>query len=246
MMQSANKTIIFGCFKKEADWTNIGAIGILDDNLAPTFAGNAKFYKIPGINNTSLGAGASFVPAAMTVQVMNPEALQTTTGICYMGAMNLVPKLSNTTRTGKELAEEFISFNKPRLCAAAKLALAGVECHLPPMNMSDLSDFTVNSPGTSGDSTDFTGFWSPDLDAGGFAPFIMHNPSGVNLQYLITVEYRLRFDIAHPAASTHTYRPPASIDKWHRVIETMVAAGHGVREIAALASSFGAAAGMLR
>ncbi len=242
-MQSNLRTIMFGTFKSGDDWTNVGAVGLLDNALAVTATGNSKYYPLPGISRAALGAAASLVPAAMTIQIMNPEALQTTNGICFLGAMNMVPKVGNTTRTGEQFATEFISFNKPRLCAAAKLALTGVECHLPPMNMSDLADFTQLP---AGGTTDYVGTWVPGFECAGFAPFVVHNPDAVNLQFLVTVEYRLRFDIAHPAASTHVYHKPAPLDRWHRVLDAMVAAGHGVREIAAIASSVGAVATSLK
>jgi len=88
--------IILGTFMKPtgssgSEWTNICAV-------APSLANgdanwisahqNTNAYRTPLdflARNTSM---ATCVPSAFTVQILNPEALQTTTGIVYAGVMN--------------------------------------------------------------------------------------------------------------------------------------------------------------
>jgi sorbitol-specific phosphotransferase system component IIC len=180
----------------------------------------------------------------MTIQCMNPEALQTTNGIVYAGVMPVVPKVLGDIRTWDNLAASFVAFGRPRLCAAAKLALTGVEVSLVPMNMSALADFTelkdvVGAP-TIGTWQNYTG---NALEPMGFAPLFVYNPNEIALQFLVTVEYRMRFDIAHPASSTHVFHTPGSMETWHSVVKGMTELGHGVKDIAAVVADAGMAVG---
>jgi hypothetical protein len=161
--------------------------------------------------------------------------------------MPVVPKLlGDIYRTWGNVGSQFVAFGKPRLCAAAKLALSGVEHSLVPMNMNTLSDFThlhdvVGAPTVSRWYTS-TGV---SVQPSGFAPFVVYNPDEIDLQFLVTVEYRMRFDMEHPAASTHTFHDPASMGAWHSVVKGMTELGHGVRDIAVVAAEAGAAVGGL-
>lgn len=233
------------------EWTNICAVRAPAASTAPmNDPSNCQLITVPGIDGPTLGNATTLVPSAMTIQMMNPEALNDTTGIIYAGVMNQVPQLGNSTRTWVDFAQDFVAFNKPRLVSAGKVTLAGCEADLVPMNMEALAHF---SPLKSyKDSSDVT--WNmlegssgtpPVLnfnsEFAGFSPFVIYNPNSVALQFLVTVEYRLRFDISHPASSTHEYHRPASLASWGNVIKTMCAMGNGVKDIAEVVASTGQA-----
>lgn len=232
-IQSSSRVCLFGTFKWGQYWSNINGVGSVDSTLAMNATGNSFLFHAPGITQATLGGASTLVPAAITVQIMNPEALQTTNGMVVGGVMNQVPRLNNEQRTWNAFASDFTSYNKPRLMSAGKLALRGVQASGVPMNMSDLSEFTeIKALSTAVSTWDF-------FDAAGFAPIVLSNPNGIMLQYLITVEWRLRFDISHPAASTHVTRPPATDSTWGSVIKQMQSIGHGVKDIADVVADLG-------
>jgi len=232
-------------YQDGTQWTNLCCISSANSAQAINYANNAVFNSMPGINDTVLGGTVSLVPSAMTVQCMNPEALQTTHGIVYAGGMQMVPKLLGDTRTWDEAAQQFVAFQRPRLCAAAKLALTGVEHSLVPMNMNVLSEFTnlATIIGAPTVATWGNAAGQVAVEPVGFAPFVVYNPDEIDLQFLVTVEYRMRFDLAHPAASTHQFHDPASMGAWHSAIKGMTELGHGVRDIAQVVAEAGAAVG---
>lgn len=238
-IQTDSKCCIFGTFKvQDGNWSNILGVGAVNPTLAMNASNNSFLFKAPGITTATLGHASTLVPAAVTIQIMNPEALQTTNGIVMAGIMNQVPRLAGdpasvARRSWNEFASEFVAFNKPRLMSAGKLALRGVQASTIPMNMSSLSEFTELTDTSSNTST-FSFF-----DCEGMAPMVVSNPSGISLSYLVTVEWRLRFDISHPAASTHITRPPASDHTWGSLIKQMQTFGHGVKDIADVVADIG-------
>lgn len=250
------KVFVFGTFEQSypdaidtntdgTRWTNLCCIASGNSSSSISTLNNAVFSSMPGINSTVLGHAVSLVPSAMTVQCMNPEALQTTHGIVYAGGMSMVPKLLGDSRTWESMAQQFIAFQRPRLCAAAKLALTGVEHSLIPMNMNVLSEFTdlatvIGAPSVG--TWDYNGTNSRPVELAGFAPLIVYNPDEIDLQFLVTVEYRMRFDLSHPAASTHQFHDPAPMSAWHSAIKGMTELGHGVRDIAQVVADAGTAA----
>lgn len=241
---TTSKVAIFGCFRtpgttssvlgRPGTWTNIIGVSSVSSDAAMTGTNNTYLMRAPGISEAKLGSASTLVPAAITVQIMNPEALQSTKGIVMAGVMNQVPRLSGDTRTWDQFANEFISFNKPRLMSAGKLALRGVQASGVPMNMSSLSQFT--EVGDVADATTHT--WN-QFDLSGMAPIVLSNPSGIELSYLVTVEWRLRFDISHPAASTHITRPPATDSTWAALLKHLQSFGHGVKDIADVVADLG-------
>lgn len=65
-------------------------------------------------------------PAAFSIQIMNSEAVQTSSGITYIGHIGRIKTIpgfdADLTLTGKGFGDNFIAYNGPRLCSAAKLA----------------------------------------------------------------------------------------------------------------------------
>lgn len=247
IVESKSGVMMFGSLMQKSTgyWSNICALSSNNGTAAMNAATNCAVWTTPGIDRATLGSGAQLVPSAITVQVMNPEALNVSAGIIYGGVMNQVPQLGDDPRTWKDFAEEFVSFNKPRLMSAGKICLAGVQASAIPMNMEALAHF---SPIASFKSDVYTWNLEPpsgqlllDCDLCGFSPIVFYNPGNIELQYLVTTEYRLRFDISHPAASTHAHHTPGSVNTWSKVVKTLCDLGDGVRDISEVVASTGRA-----
>lgn len=205
---------------------------------------------MPGLDQ--LGAMATIVPSALTVQIMNPNALQTTNGIIYIGRLKTQVRGEDETGTWDALGQEFVSFQAPRLCSAGKLALRGVKVDAVPFNVQELMDFDRVVDPMDTTESDFVEPWrsssvadgstaiNPRWKMKGFAPIGVYNPNNVALQYLVTLEYRCRFDMGHPAASTHTHHAPSSQQSWASHIKSLLDAGHGAFDIAEELAQFGA------
>jgi hypothetical protein len=238
--------ILFGAFKgpgaefTETTWLDTIAVRSRDETLPisdSTGSGNAVFFGSSALASSSLG-GAKMVPAAITVQIMNGTALQTTSGIVYIGRSKTVLDLMGDGRTWDEVMRELVSYSSPRLCSAGKLALRGVQVNAVPNNMSVLSDFVPRRLADNG-----TQVWTEStfaLDFEGFGPIFVYNPDKIQLKYLVTIEWRMRFDPLNPAYATHTMREPASESTWSRVIGEAESLGHGVEDIADVAGDMGA------
>ena len=250
IVDSKSGVMMFGSLmtKNTGYWSNICGLSSSSGTLPMNDPGNCAVWTTPGIDKATLGTGAQLVPSAITVQVMNPEALNDSAGIVYGGVMSQVPQLGNDLRTWGEFAEEFVAFNKPRLMSAGKICLAGVQASAIPMNMEALAHFSPVEGFKSGLYT-----WNMDPDPGpvtiatlyadfaGFSPIVFYNPGNIELQYLVTTEYRLRFDISHPAASTHAHHSPGSVNTWSKVVKTLCDLGDGVRDISEVVASTGRA-----
>jgi hypothetical protein len=165
---------------------------------------------------------------------MNPGALQTTSGIAYGGRAKTQLNLHNAGESWLEFANDFVSYNAPRLFSAGKLALRGVTCDAVPYNMAALADFRPYEELVDG-VFDWNG--STSLQCQGFAPLVMYNPNEIALQFIVTVEFRTRFPIQHVAMSTHRFHPVATDAAWNSLQQTMAAEGHGMRDTAVLAGT---------
>jgi hypothetical protein len=167
-------------------------------------------------------------PAAYTVKIMNPEALQTTSGMVYIGRAKQMLNPGGDGRTYEQLAQGLVSYSTPELCAAGRLAMRGVKVDAVPYDINALSDFrtmTLNADGS------FT--WANDsLMYDGFAPIFVYNPNYVNLQFMVCCEWRVRFDPDNPAYATHTYHQPSTLGYWDRVQRMGSALGNGVMDLA--------------
>lgn len=259
VVTSNSELILFGTFRGSYNRLDVGGplqppLDIQKEGWAPYCAVAASagatnspstesiFYKIAGLDQ--LGESATIVPSALTVQVMNPNALQTTNGILYCGRMKTQFRGEDSVDTWDTLSNEFISFQSPRLCSAGKLALRGVKIDAAPFNIKELQDFDrVVDPLDGGGLVSTKPWSSASEDDGlqavnsrwkmkGFAPIAIANPGNVRLQYLVTMEFRCRFDLGHPASSTHVHHPPATEATWASHIKNMLSAGHGAMDIA--------------
>lgn len=209
-------------------WSNICAFQSVDANLAVGATNNTKRRTFSSMETGSWG-DARITPAAFTVKIMNPEALQTTNGIVYIGRARQMLNPGGSTRTWGELANELVSYSSPELCAAGRLALRGVKVDAVPYDMNSLADFRPlnQNIGTAA----FT--WQNDSSLfDGFAPIFVYNPNRVNLQLMICCEWRVRFDPSNPAYASHTYHRPSTMGYWDRVQRIGSALGNGVMDLA--------------
>lgn len=243
--------MMFGAFRNPSSvnnpnascWDTICAVGDEDgtmsiSGLGPGGVGNAVRYRMPLDSAAFTTDATTLVPAAVTVQIMNPEALQTTSGIVYAGVMNTQAKIGGRTESWHDYFGRFVEFQAPRLMAAGKLALRGVQISSYPLSMSQVSEFTAIRG--AGDTDEDTYAFSQDhAQPEGWAPIMVYNPNGIALQYLVTIEYRIRFDLTNPASGAHRHHPMHSDQQWAKLMQQATAMGHGVLDIADLVSRAG-------
>lgn len=239
-IQSNQRVILFGAFRGldstgKLSWTTNCAVNSIANPVPPSDGileqGNTGFirYSLTGSAEATL-TNSLVVPSAVTVQIMNPEAVQTSTGIITASRAFQVLDWAGETSSWTTKVEQLQSYTSPRLMSAAKLAFRGVRIDAIPYNMNSLSDFRPFNQGAQGQTAWVRDTDTPDLD--GFAPIWVYNPSQVNLDYLITTEYRVRFDPENPAHAAHTQYPVASDVTWQKHINSMTQEGHGVKDIA--------------
>jgi len=198
--------------------------------------GNVQSYTM---DLGALGSAATIVPSAITVQMMCPTSLQQASGIIYAGIMNTQAAIGGRTESWDAYMNKFVQFQSPRLLAASKLALRGVQISSYPLNMTEVSKFTPLEK--NGDAV--YSYSSSSQEPVGWAPIVIYNPDGATLELLITVEYRLRFDLDHPASASHTHHPVAPDTTWDRLTRAAVSLGHGVEDIAESVANAGMAVG---
>lgn len=245
---STDKVMLFGTYRNGSfgsqsfnQWTN--TVCVSEVLAGPVNASNAARHWVVPLPGSTAGGTLTCVPSAISVQIINGQALQTTAGILYGAVCSTQLALAGTSGTWADLSDHLISFMKPRLMSAGKLALRGVQLDSYPLNMSDCSEFT--SPVQDADAT-FT--WSAAGGASGraftpsgWAPFAVLNPSAVPLTFLVTVEWRTRFDMANPAVSSHIHHPVTPDSTWDALVQRAVSLGHGVKDIATVVASAGEA-----
>lgn len=229
------RDVIIGTFKTPAaetgdftgDWSNVCAIYDVNGSLPIGDPNNAAVITTPLSFLTSGTSMATCVPSALTVQILNPEPLQTTTGIVYAGVMNTQARVGGRTESWDDLMGRFVQYQSPRLMSAAKLALRGVQISSYPLSMTPISEFTSLHPDVDAVVT----FGPRHPEPVGWAPILVYNPQGVALEYLVTTEWRVRFDLANPASAAHVQHPIATDGLWHNLCRQASALGHGVRDI---------------
>jgi len=245
--------MIFGTFKMGAEdgnanayeWTNTCAVGSIDANrdINDTTA-NARFYASP-LNFFGAGtSAATCTPSAVTVQILNPEPLQTTTGIIYAGVMNTQANIGGRQATWTDYFDRFINFMSPRLLSAAKLSLRGVQMSSYPLNMTPVSEFTelVAYDSATGTTRDLPYYQGVTEEPTGWAPMLVANPQRVKLEYLVTTEWRVRFDLQNPASAGHIHHPIHHDGQWDHLMKQASSMGHGVQDIAETVANLGQAA----
>jgi hypothetical protein len=240
-----DKLIIIGTWQFAADdataslgygrnWCDVVALGCEDLTKKPSEVAWVP-YKMPMLNH-GLGAHAQVTPSACSVQIMNANALQTTSGMLYVGKLKVQPAYAaDNVDTAQTISDNFVSYMAPRLCAAAKLALRGVQVDAHPLNMNRLADFTQIYrlfPET-------TGVWPSGLTPAGFTPIMIYNPDGVELSLLVCQEYRTRFELFNPACASHHFHHPSTDGNWAGMVKKATDLGSGALDIADIVAKSG-------
>ncbi|APG78092.1 putative capsid protein [Beihai weivirus-like virus 2] len=196
--------------------------------------GNAHMIGMP---LTGIGSAAEVVPAAMTVQVMCSDPLQTAQGIFTMGRVSQQLPLGGETRSWDTFKTQFDAYFKPRLLTGGKLALRGVTCNAIPLNMNEFSEFA------SPQAAENNFIWNDTVVPAALSPIVFTKDPGEvgsSITFLVTIEWRVRFDPFHPAAASHTFHPSTPDSLWNRVIGAASSMGHGVEDIADEVAELGA------
>jgi hypothetical protein len=257
MITSSNKVMVFGTFhrgdtttiNKPNDWSTIVCASSVNPAAAINGANNTQLFAVdfPGVS--LLGSTLTATPAAISVQVMNPTSLMSAGGLFYGAVCHTQLKLGGRVETWNDFVSEFLSYMRPRLMSGGKLALRGVHADSYPLNMATLADFTAISASASGTNASWT---SDAFGPSGFAPVVFVNDSGtpladpLPLNYLVTVEWRVRFDIGNPAVASHRHHGITSDNAWDTMVRTASSLGNGIRDIADVVASAGQAAASVR
>jgi hypothetical protein len=160
---------------------------------------------------------------------MCPTALQTATGMVAAAVVPARLDLSDDTRTWSQLEGLFLSYFRPRLMTAGKLALRGVQMDSHPLSMADVSEFLNLAPGLPAGPI----VWDQGLGAkpSGWAPIVIYNPDRAALNLLVCIEWRVRFDIGNPAVSSHVHHGVTDDHSWDNQIRRATAVLPGVIDI---------------
>lgn len=243
LISTSEACVLLGPFMKqvpgtgEMKWSNICAM--TSDVMTNPINGAANTHEHI-FDQMAVGTGfdkCTVTPAAFTVQVMNGEALQTTNGIVQIGRLRTMPRYADDTTTWQAKFSSHISYNQPRLCSAAKLALRGVKVSCVPYDMNAMANFTSIAQGAGGTVT-----WGTATEYAmceGLAPIFIYSPGQAVLDLLVTCEWRVRFDPENPAQASHAIHHPPSESFWSRAVDTAGKLGHGVEDIAENVANFG-------
>jgi hypothetical protein len=215
----------------------IGMSGLSGLDMALNTDNGTHMYAFDTLSDATWKA-ASVTPAAFSIQIMNPEQLQQTNGIVYIGRAKNKVALSegDLTRTWRKVADSLVSYCNPRLCAAGKLALRGVQVDATPNNMSELAKFTTLA---QEDSASFKLGTDNTSHQEGFNPIFVYNPNGIDLQILVCCEWRVRFDPGNPAHAACSMKKPTTEASWAKMIEDATKLGNGVIDIAEKVANLG-------
>ncbi len=245
LVTSSDHVNIIGTFRREHsdrnDWSNTVMLSSVLSGSAINAASNARQFTCPFPGVAVAGSGFTCTPSALSVQVMNANPLQTTEGLVAGAVCPTQLDLRGRTETWNDLGNEVISYMRPRLMTAGKLTLRGVQGDSYPLNMSSISEFTSMYLDNDGVVTyDDANAYHPN----GWAPIvIINNGHDLNpplaLQYLITVEWRVRFDIGNPAVASHRYHGVASDADWGKMIEAAASKAHGMLDIVERVANMG-------
>jgi hypothetical protein len=199
-----------------------------------------KFFGIPTPGGTGVMSTMTACPAALSVQIMNGTALSSANGLITACVVPARLDVTNDPRTWGILSSNVTSFMRPRILTAGKLTLRGVQLDSFPLSMHDCSAFMPVQFAPDKGVNDVWDF-SRHLEPKGWAPFFVSNPEGATLTYLVTIEWRVRFDIGNPAVSSHSHHGVSSDASWERHIQAAHRQLPGVLDIVEKVASTGLA-----
>lgn len=199
-------------------------------------------------NQAGIASGIECVPAAMTIRITCPSALQNATGQFFLGRWAVAgdPRQYSTY---EDMRSGFLSFGQPRPLTAARLAMRGVEVSSVIRDMNVASDFLPLHASDPGDKRVTVAAYQNESTVSpwpGFTPIFLLAEDSVtsetSLNVQVAVEWRWRFALDNVAASTHTYHKPAAPSTWGHIMEAAANVGHGVKVIADAAPAVAEAA----
>ena len=212
-------------YGEENAWSNIICMAAVDGSLPVNAVNNTYVYGAAGLGGNGATTGRiSMTPACITVNISNGQPLQTTAGMIYVGRMDQPADWRGNPSTWRALASGLLTYKTPRAISAAQLALDGLTISALPAEMNALSNFRAQRSVTSGTITQTSEYGQHFT---GFGLIFVSKPNNVPLNYEVTVEWRIRFDSADPASSTHIFHQPSSERTWSEAVESMVRSGHG-------------------
>ncbi|APG78127.1 hypothetical protein [Beihai weivirus-like virus 9] len=191
----------------------IGWVSDTDQSSGPVPTTNTPL----GINMPSVGnTGVECVPAAISVRITCPSPLIAATGQLFLGRWNMPADRKNYVHYD-DMEKGFLAFAKPEPYTAAMMATCTRQVSAIPRDFNDYCEFH------NYEDTNFTDALKP---WGGMTPILYclspvsgGNVTQYNLQ--ICVEWRYRFKMDDPAASSHEFHFPHPIDKVNGLIARM-------------------------
>jgi hypothetical protein len=233
-----HKVLVFGTYRSQGagPWRSAVCVSSIVPANAINAANNAFTWNLA----PDFSGETTVCPSAFTVQCINPNALQTTSGIVYAGIMKSQAALAGNTTTWDTFSVQFVQTQAARMMSAGKMAVKGVCANSYPIHMTPLHDFAQFTTQTD---TAFT--WdSTNIQPVGFAPIVFVNTQSggtpdLPLEYMATVEYRVRYDLLLSASSAHTYHEPSNNSLWSSLMQKAVSLGHGIIDIGDFVSDAG-------
>lgn len=239
--------------------TEVHAIPIPGTTGNGVFASNVGAGETPVF--TVSKSTLTCVPSAISVQIINPTPVQTAAGTGIAAVCPVRLDLQGTSKTWSTVGTELLSYYRPRVLTGGKLALRGVQMDSLPLSMTDVSDFRetyqvdplachpsslvwsasgsaqniVDAPALSTIQKSFL----MDIQPEGWAPLVYYSPFNAareaadrqEMTFLVTFEWRTRFDISNPASSSHSLHTPSTDIQWHNHIRAATNALPGVIDI---------------
>jgi len=201
--------------------SSVGIAGIAGGS-AINAANNAR---IIAPIDMSAYAKASMVPASVTVQVMNPAALQTTAGNVYVVRCNQLIKLAGSSTLWDNLANQIVSRSNSLPMSAAGLNQRPVKIDCVPLDMTSYSQFERLSNNSTGTFT----FDSDDHSFDTMSPVLIYNPDAVALTVAVTIKWRMRLDPGIPGYGAGLPQKAAPPGYWDRALAYAQSFGNAAR-----------------
>jgi len=217
------------------EWNNVCMVS---DVVAATAVGanlNTTFYGLPMADF----ARAQISPCALTVRVTAIKALTEASGNVYIARPTAQMALAGETSSWRTIGQRVISHMSPEVIPAARLVLGASVSHSYPLDPESCAEFTdMDYAATYDTSTGVNVTWDyatgtpsgAQRDFSGFAPVIVYNQSNAELEFTITVQYRTRFYVTHPASSGHTDYRASPAPLVERAMDAVKQVGHAISD----------------
>lgn len=240
LFESNDKINIFGTFQIQQSGANSGPYwsnvisAQSQTSVGPIHTGPSTKFSItnmPGGNAAATDSSTfTCCPAAISVQVVGSETITNAQGQLAAAVCPARLDLCDDARTWTEVENEFVAFFRPRLMSAGKLVLRGVQMDSHPLSMADCSAFLpMKGYAMDIDPQAWSGAAAPHPK--GWAPIVIFNPARTMLSFIVSVEWRVRFDMSHPAVASHTHHGVSTDAAWDKHIQRASAVLPGVFDI---------------